>query len=68
MGNYDLTQENPRVFQLLDQLATPREWKDVPLPTYQSVAAAAIAAAKASTSSQKKPDLEPEKNEKEDKL
>ena len=42
LGGYDLSKEDPAVFRDLDPLV-PREWPDVPLPTFKAQAEAAVA-------------------------
>ena len=44
LGGYDLSKEDPAVFRDLDPLV-PREWPDIPLPTFKAQAEAAVASA-----------------------
>ena len=44
LGGYDLAKEDPGVYANMD-MEVPREWPDIPLPTFKSQAEAAVAAA-----------------------
>ena len=61
VGNYDLSQEDPAVFKNVDP-KVPREWPDVPLPTFKAQAEAAIAAATRSKAAPQSPEPAPQSN------
>ena len=61
VGNYDLSQEDPAVFKNVDP-EVPREWPDVPLPTFKAQAEAAIAAATRSKAAPQPPEPAPQSN------
>ena len=52
LGDYRLENEDPGVYREMDK-EVPREWKDIPLPTYQAQAEAAVAAATRSKDTEK---------------
>ena len=61
VGNYDLSKEDPAVFNNVDP-EVPREWPDVPLPTFKAQAEAAIAAATRSKAAPQPPEPAPQSN------
>ena len=62
VGNYDISQEDPAVFKQVDP-EVPREWPDIPLPSFKAQAEAAIAAAtRSKTQPRPQPELAPKSN------